>query len=127
MKKRSAHTAAHAQARKHHDQKEGPFTKFLRVVGKAGSYLIGEGIDIVKRKMDEEIEEMQRRIELTIKQVLKRITLVIILFTGALFILAGLGKYLSETVPSLDHGLGYVFIGGLLVVLAVLVKLFTIE
>ena len=93
---------------------------FLNEIGK---FLLGDGINKLKDKVDKTIKDVEQRVERATIRVVKTLTLFVMMLIGALFILIGLAQYLNETVPGLRHGLGTVLIGAVLLVLALFVRL----
>jgi len=94
---------------------------FRKIISEIGSNLLGDGLrsvaEEIKQKVHETIMMAQQRMEEALKKALKMLTLYIIIFIGFIFVLVGFGKYLSETVPALDHGLGYILVGIVLVIM----------
>ncbi|MAE13646.1 hypothetical protein CMO92_03700 [Candidatus Woesearchaeota archaeon] len=76
----------------------------------------------VKEKVEETIEETQKKIEIVTARVIKTLVVFLICALGFIFALVGLATYLTETVPRFDHGLGYLVVGGVLVLLGLVVK-----
>jgi cell division protein ZapA (FtsZ GTPase activity inhibitor) len=93
---------------------------FLKEIG---NFLLGEGINKLKEKVDKTIKDVEQRIERATIKVIKTLTLFVMMLIGALFVLVGLAQYLNETVPGLRHGLGTVLIGAVLILLALFVRL----
>lgn len=69
------------------------------------------------------MEEAQERIEEVVKKVMKAIIVSFIMLFGLIMAIIGLGKFLSETVSWLNNGLGYVLIGGVIIVLGIIVQM----
>ncbi|HJX06313.1 MAG TPA: hypothetical protein VJ461_06400 [Candidatus Nanoarchaeia archaeon] len=93
---------------------------FLNEIGK---FLLGDGINKLKDKVDKTIKDVEQRVERATIKVVKTLTLFVMMLIGALFVLIGLAQYLNETVPGLKNGLGTVLIGAVLLVLALFVRL----
>ena len=72
----------------------------------------------------ETMEEAQRRIQEATVKALKAATIFIIMIFGLILVIVGIGTYLSNTVPALNYGLGYVLIGGVLMGLGLLIQFF---
>jgi hypothetical protein len=88
----------------------------------AGNFLLGEGMSRLKDKVDKTIKDLEQKIEIITKKVIKTSILFLMMFIGAMFILIGFAKYLNETVPSLGHGLGTIIVGAVLIALALFVR-----
>jgi hypothetical protein len=88
----------------------------------AGNFLLGEGMSRLKDKVDKTIKDLEQKIEIITKKVIKTSILFLMMFIGAMFILIGFAKYLNETVPSLAHGLGTIIVGAVLIALALFVR-----
>ena len=71
----------------------------------------------------ETIEWTEKKVEQITHNVLKSLAIFFITFLGLIFVLVGIAKYLSEVYPSLNHGLGYVVIGAVLIIFALLSRL----
>ena len=89
----------------------------------AGNFLLGEGISKLKDKVDKTIKDLEQKIEIITKKVIKTSILFLMMFIGGMFILIGLAKYLNETVSGLGHGLGTILVGAVLIVLALFVRI----
>ena len=94
-------------------------------IKEVGKILIGSGADSIKKKVSVTIEDTKKKIQQTVEYVIKTTVVFLIIVLGFIFALVGLSRYLTETVPSLDHGLGFLVIGGGLVVLGLIVKALT--
>ncbi len=88
----------------------------------AGSFLLGEGMSRLKDKVDKTINDLEQKIEIITKKVIKTSILFLMMFIGAMFILIGFAKYLNETVAGLNHGLGTIVVGAVLIALALFVR-----
>ena len=77
----------------------------------------------LKDKFDDLMDDMQQRMELAIEKAIKRFIMLVLMFMGIIFSLVGLSKYLSETIPNLSNGLGFVVVGLALLFLGILTKL----
>jgi hypothetical protein len=100
--------------------KKGGFFKsiFSFIAGIGGETIM----TTLQEKVSETMDEAEARIERAVKRILTALTLFIILFTGFIFVLVGLAKYLTESVTSLNFGLGFVLVGACLIILALLIK-----
>lgn len=87
-----------------------------------GKFLLGEGMAKLTEKVDKTIKDIEKKIEIVTIKVIKTSILFLMIIVGALFMLIGLAKYLNETVPGLNHGLGTVIVGAVLVALAFFVR-----
>ena len=85
-------------------------------------FLVGEGLSTLKKTVDKTIKDLEERIERATIKVIKTLTLFLMMAIGFLFVLVGLAKYLNETVPGLAHGIGTMVVGGVLIVLALFVR-----
>ena len=72
----------------------------------------------------ETMEEAQRRVQEATVKALKAATIFIIMIFGLILVIVGIGNYLSNTVPALANGLGYVLVGGVLMGLGLLIQFF---
>lgn len=88
----------------------------------AGNFLLGEGMSRLKDKVDKTIKDLEQKIEIITKKVIKTSILFLMMFIGAMFILIGFAKYLNETVPVFAHGLGTILVGAVLIALALFVR-----
>jgi len=87
-----------------------------------GGFLVGEGVSTIKKKVDKTIKNVEERIEVATKKVIKAMALSLMLFLGIIFALVGLAQYLNNTVSGLRDGLGTILIGAVLIVLALFVR-----
>jgi len=85
-------------------------------------FLAGEGLSTLKKTVDKTIKDVEERVERATIKVIKTSILFLMMVVGFLFILIGLAKYLNETVPGLAHGIGTMLVGGILIVLALFVR-----
>ncbi len=83
---------------------------------------MGEGVSTIKKKVDKTIKNVEERIEVATKKVIKAMALSLMLFLGIIFALVGLAQYLNNTVSGLRDGLGTILIGAVLIVLALFVR-----
>lgn len=91
------------------------FKSLLKLLGGvAGEALI----DDVKDKVSETVEDVKHKIEEAVEKAIKKVILVFLVFTGLVFGLVGVGIYLSQTTNAFAHGLGFVLIGAVLLLLA---------
>lgn len=88
----------------------------------AGKFLMGEGMSRLKDKVDKTVKDLEQKIEIITRKVIKTSILFLMMFIGAMFVLIGFAKYLNEAVPGLAHGLGTILIGAVLIVLALFVR-----
>lgn len=82
----------------------------------------GDILGGVKDKIEETIENTQERVEQVTKHVIKSLTLLLMFFIGLIFILVGFSQYLEERFVSISQGMGLLYVGGIMVILAVIVK-----
>ena len=81
--------------------------------------IFGESImDDIQEKVDTTLDNAKLKIEIIVEQVLKKLSLFIIVMIGVIFGLTGLAKYLTAKVPSFANGIGYVIVGLFLLLLA---------
>jgi len=103
------------------NQDRGCFmNKFFK---EAGNFVLGGGMSKLKDKVDRTINDLEQKIEIITKKVIKTSILFLMMFIGAMFILIGFAKYLNETVPAFNHGLGTMLVGAVLIVLALFVRM----
>ncbi|MFP4119292.1 MAG: hypothetical protein ACLFTH_04525 [Candidatus Woesearchaeota archaeon] len=81
------------------ENKDGAFAKLIR---NAVSNMLGEA---------------QERIQAVIRDAVRSMLFMVLTFTALIFILFGLGKYLTATVPGLAHGVGFAVVGAGILVL----------
>jgi hypothetical protein len=72
---------------------------------------LGGVFDDIKKEVDKTLEITEKRVEHITERVIKRTITFFIIITGLIFGLIGLSKYLTETVPSLKNGFGYIIVG----------------
>lgn len=70
------------------------------------------------------MEEAQRRGEELLHRALKALAVFFIMVFGLVLAIVGLGGYLSATVPGLGNGLGYIVVGGVLILLGLVIQFF---
>jgi hypothetical protein len=87
-----------------------------------GNFIMGEGVRNLKKTVDKTIHDIEEKVEKATIKVIKTSVLFLMIMVGFLFVLIGLARYLNETVPGLAHGLGTMLIGGILIVLALFVR-----
>ncbi|MBN1645883.1 hypothetical protein JW868_02470 [Candidatus Woesearchaeota archaeon] len=80
------------------------------------------GVDSIKKKVDTTVEQTKKKVELIVTNALKISAVFVIVVVGFIFALVGVSKYLSETVNALNHGLGFLVVGAVLIILALIVK-----
>ncbi len=81
---------------------------FLKGLGS----MVGESLlTDIKDKVDDTLEDAKLKVEETTEQVLKKLISFFIVLLGIVFGLVGLSKYLTEAVPALADGIGYVVVG----------------
>jgi len=95
-----------------------------KIIEKILSGIVGEGISIVKETVDDTLGSIVQKVEIAVKHTIKKLMVFIISFLAFIFILVGLGKYLSETIDKLNHGLGYILVGAILLFIAIIGRLF---
>lgn len=88
-----------------------------------GKFLVGEGLGSLKKTVDKTVKDIEVKVERATIKVIKTSVLFLMMAVGALFILIGLAKYLNETVPAFDHGLGTILVGAILIVLGLFVRM----
>lgn len=93
-------------------------------IRKFGKSLLQEGMSAIKTLEEARVADIKEKVEIAIHHAIKRIAIIVLFLAGALFILVGLGRYLSETVPGFEHGIGYAFIGACLILVGFIGKLF---
>jgi hypothetical protein len=89
-----------------------------------GKSLLEEGVSALKTLEDAKMSDIKAKVDVALRHALKRLALFLIFTTGVLFLLFGLGRYLQETVPGFEHGIAYIFIGGGLLLVGFVGKLF---
>ncbi|MFH1401026.1 MAG: hypothetical protein ABIH41_05910 [Nanoarchaeota archaeon] len=82
------------------------------------SFITGEGL----RSAKDAVRQTREEIERAAKESVKRAIIGVIMLIGFIFFLVGLSAYLDATVPSLGYGLGYMVVGGGMVLLGLIVK-----
>jgi ABC-type antimicrobial peptide transport system permease subunit len=88
-----------------------------------GSLFKSTIINDVKESVKETMEDVEKRIVKITHNVVKSLVLVVMTLVGAIFALVGLGTYLNETVAGLAHGVGYIVVGAVIIILALFAKL----
>jgi hypothetical protein len=95
----------------------------LKWIGEfVGKEMADDLLGNVKDKISETIEDTQEKVEQVTKHVIKSLTLLLIFFLGLIFLLVGVSQSLEDKVASLTPGLGFVVVGGVLVILTIIVK-----
>jgi len=79
----------------------------------------------LKSKFEGMLEDFQERIRKAIERAIKRAIIFLLIIIGFIFALVGFARYLTETVPSLDHGMGFVVVGLVLIFLAIIARVFS--
>ncbi|MFH1506504.1 MAG: hypothetical protein ABIE94_05980 [archaeon] len=79
----------------------------------------------LKSKVDEFLEDLKERVKESVERMVKSIIIGILVFIGFIFALVGFARYLTETFPGLDHGLGYVVVGLILIFIGIIAKVFS--
>lgn len=74
-------------------------------------------VENVKEAVSDTIEQTEKKIEIVVKKVVKTTLIFLIMIIGFIFVLVGLGKYLSETFPQFSHGLGFAVVGLVLIII----------
>ncbi|MFH1212303.1 MAG: hypothetical protein V1659_05265 [Candidatus Woesearchaeota archaeon] len=106
-------------AKKNDDEESGSKKSFWKVVGDFIVKEVSEGMfSSLKETAKETLDNIEKKVHKILHHALKKMTMFFLAVTGLIFVLVGAGKYLSETVGMLGHGLGYVFVGLLVIVLA---------
>lgn len=96
---------------------------FLKDIGKGlieGT--VKDTMDDVKTTVKDTMDDVEERTKRIVKNVVKSSIVILIMLIGTIFTLSGLGKFLSETVKQLNHGLGFVFIGVILLLFGIVAK-----
>ena len=88
-----------------------------------GKFLVGEGLSNLKKTVDKTVKDIEVKVERATIKVIKTSILFLMMAVGALFILVGLATYLNETVRAMDHGLGTIIVGAVLIVLALFARI----
>ena len=76
----------------------------------------------VKESIEDTLEETQVKVEEITKHVIKSLSLLLIFFIGLIFLFVGISQTLEDKVSSLTPGLGFVLVGGILIVITIIVK-----
>lgn len=79
-------------------------------------------IDGLKSSVNDTMEEIEHRVQRITNNAVKSMILFFIFFLGSLFVLIGLGIFLTTTYPVLDAGRGYILLGGIILVLGLVSK-----
>ncbi|MGE0792861.1 MAG: hypothetical protein AB7V77_01620 [Candidatus Woesearchaeota archaeon] len=88
-----------------------------------GSLFKNTIIDEVKETVKHTMEDVEVRTKRIVHNVIKAIIILVMVLIGSIFALVGLGKYLSETVNSLNHGVGFIVVGAVIILFAIFAKL----
>jgi len=76
----------------------------------------------IKERFEEVIKDTKEQIREAVERAVKKTIMAMLMLIGVLFALVGIAKYLSETVPSLSNGLGFVVVGLILLFLGIMVR-----
>jgi len=79
-------------------------------------------VDTVKEGFKETFDEVEKRATHIVHNIIKATILMMLMIVGSIFILVGLAKYMTETMPSMNHGLGFVVVGGVVILLVIFAK-----
>ena len=74
-------------------------------------------VKLIRSAFSNVIGEAQDRAQVVIHDAVRSLLFMVLTITALIFILVGLGTYLSETVPGLTHGVGFAVVGGGILVL----------
>jgi hypothetical protein len=99
----------------------------LKAIKRLGHSLVKQGIAAVATIEEAKVSDIKEKVNAALHHAEKRIAILVLFIAGSLFVLAGLGKYLTETVPGFAHGLGYVFVGVCLLVVGFIGRMFMSE
>ena len=72
----------------------------------------------VKKQVRDTMDEAEARIGKVMRNFVRVIVVLFMVFIGGIFALVGLSRYL-ETLPSINSGVGYIIVGGALFLLAI--------
>lgn len=97
------------------------FTQILKDA--ASSFIRGGIVEEVKHTVRETMDDVEKKATKIVNNTVKSLIVVFIVMLGSIFALVGLSKYLSETVTGLGNGLGFIVVGGVLIILAAFAKL----
>ncbi len=90
-------------------------------------FVVGSGKDVLfdalQEKVSETIDGAEEKLERAIKKILSIVTVFSVIFIGFIFVLVGLSKYLSEAVSGFKFGIGYIVVGAILIMLALLFRI----
>lgn len=86
-------------------------------------FLKGAFVDNVKESVKETMEDLEKRTQRIVHNVVRSLIVLIMIVIGGIYALTGLATYLTQTVPSMANGVGYITVGAGLIVLAIFAKL----
>ncbi len=89
----------------------------------ASSIFSGSVVEDVKHTVKQTMDDIEKKTLRIVHNTIRSLVVMIMVSIGAIFALVGLSKYLSETVVSLNNGLGFVVVGAALIILATFAKL----
>ncbi|MGM5481133.1 MAG: hypothetical protein ACQESE_01845 [Nanobdellota archaeon] len=69
-------------------------------------------VKLIRSTISDSLKEMQERLQEALQTAVRSVLLMSLTLVALIFILVGLSKYLSVTVPGLAGGLGYAVVGG---------------
>ncbi len=98
---------------------------FKDILKEIFSSKLKDKISGLKNDVKDTVDYVEERAKIMAENFVKNTVIFVFIFTGAIFILVGLGKYLSKTVPVLRYGLGFVVVGVLLLILGLFSKWFS--
>ena len=76
-------------------------------------------VGTIKKGAKEALDRVEERVHMIVHETLKKLTLFFLMITGMIFVLVGFSKYISETVRAFDHGLGFLVVGVVIILLGV--------
>lgn len=97
---------------------------FKELFGNIADVGVNVIIGNLKTAATDAMDAAQQRMHEAVKNTLKAAAVFVIMIFGIILALVGYAAYLSATVPSLANGLGYVAVGGVLIVLGLLIQFF---
>ena len=78
---------------------------------------------LIQSTISNSLKELQDRMQAMIRDAVKSVMMMLLSLVALIFILIGLSKYLSASVPGLAGGLGFAVVGGGILVLVLIVHL----
>lgn len=100
-------------------KKGGFFSEAVEFLASSG---LRSALKAVSATVDDTLSNAQRQLREATQFVIKSSIIYILVLIGALFALVGLGIFISERVRGLSDGLGFVVVGGLLIILGMVSK-----